>query len=99
KTAISMLYFYESLKNSKLETAVKQAQILTMEEKYSEITNKFKIDLTSYPLAFWRGIACFRSPKIIKTEFGNEVKNKLTINDELPFFNKDQDFLYNIINK
>lgn len=98
-TAISMACFYELLKKYSAEKVLRITKTLTVDEKYDLLMKECDVDLQSYPLAFWRGIACYRTPKLIKTTFGDEIKNKLTIDDELPFFNKDQVFLNNILKK
>jgi len=98
-TAISMACFYELLKKHNVDKVLKIMKNLTIDEKYDLLIKECDIDLNSYPLAFWRGIACYRAPKLIKTQFGDEMKNKLTINDELPFFNKDHSFLFDILKK
>jgi len=98
-TAISMACFYELLTKYNVEKVLRITKNLTIDEKYDLLMKECDVDLQSYPLAFWRGIACYRTPKLIKTTFGDEMKNKLTIDDELPFFNKDQMFLNNIFKK
>lgn len=97
--AISMLCFYELLKNNNAKRVAEILKDLSGEEKYNLLINDFKIDPTSYPLSFWRGIACYRVPKHIKTDYGLELKYKLTINDQLTLFHKDQSFLQNILKK
>lgn len=98
-TAISMACFYELLKKHNADKVIKILKNITIEDKYDLLTKECDIDLQSYPLAFWRGIACYRMPKLVKTSYGEEMKNKLTIDDELPFFNKDQLFLANLLKK
>lgn len=99
QTAISMACFYELLKKYSAEKVVKIVKHLSIEEKYDILLKECDVDLQSYPLAFWRGIACYRTPKLITTAYGEEFKNKLTIDDELPFFNKEQIFLANLLKK
>lgn len=94
-TAISMACFYELLKKYEPEKVLKSLNGLSIDEKYELLTNECGISLQDYDLAFWRGMACYRVPKV----FDEEVKYKLTINDELPFFTKDQHFLNNILKK
>jgi len=97
--AISMACFYELLKIYNAEKVLKITKNLTITEKYDLLMKECDVDLQSFPLAFWRGVACYRAPKLMKTDFGEEIKYKLTINDALPFFNKDQIFLANILKK
>jgi tRNA(His) guanylyltransferase len=98
-TAISMACFYELLKKHSADKVLKLLKHLSIEEKYDILIKDCDVDLQSYPLAFWRGIACYRTPKLVTTSYGEEMKNKLTIDDELPFFNKEQIFLANLLKK
>jgi tRNA(His) 5'-end guanylyltransferase len=98
-TAISMACFYELLKKYSADKVLKIVKNLTIEDKYDLLTKECEVDLKSFDLAFWRGIACYRTPKLVKTAFGEETKNKLTIDEELPFFNKEQLFLANLLKK
>jgi tRNA(His) guanylyltransferase len=99
QTAISMACFYELLKKHSADKVLKIIKHLSIDEKYDMLVKECDVDLQSYPLAFWRGIACYRTPKLVTTAYGEEMKNKLTIDDELPFFNKEQLFLANLLKK
>jgi tRNA(His) 5'-end guanylyltransferase len=66
---------------------------LSIDEKIDLLKQEVDIDFNSYPLAFRRGVACYKVPRI--TNDGS-TKNKWTINHELPIFTKDQSFLSNI---
>lgn len=98
-TAISMACFYEMLKKHSADKVLKILKHLSVEEKYDLLIKDCDVDLQSYPLAFWRGIACYRTPKLVTTSYGEEMKNKLIIDDDLPFFNKEQIFLANVLKK
>lgn len=99
QTAISMACFYELIKKYNYDKTAKILKNLSTEEKYDLLIKECDVDLQNYQLAFWRGLACYRSPKLVSTPLGDEIKNKLIINDALPFFTKDQSFLSNIIKK
>lgn len=100
QTAISMACFYELLKKyNDADKVLKLTKHLTVDEKFNLLTRECNVDVNNYPLTFWHGMACYRAPKMIKTQYGEEVKNKLFIDDELPFFNKDQMFLAQIFKK
>lgn len=92
-SAISMIWIYELMKNNDEFDDISK---MTIEEKFDLLVNRFNIDLQKYPLAFWRGIACYRTPTLISD---NQIKNKLHINYSLPFFSKEPQFLKNILNK
>jgi tRNA(His) 5'-end guanylyltransferase len=55
-----------------------------------------EIDFNNFPVPFRRGIACYRAPKIINMGGDEKIKNKLTIDMELPLFTKDHEFLGNL---
>ena len=93
QTAIYMACFYELLKKYDVDKVLKILKNLSIEEKYDLLLKEFNIDLHDYPLAFWRGMACYRVKKLVDDKY----KLKLTINDKLPFFSKDQIFLQDII--
>lgn len=95
-TAISTACFYELLKKHPANEIFNIIENLSMEEKYDLLFKEANIKPESFPLGFWRGIACYRAPKVIETQYGKEIKNKLFIDDELPSFNKDQTLLNNI---
>lgn len=98
-TAIAMLCFYELLKRHKPNSAIDILRELSTKEQYSLLVDDYELDLSNYPVSFWRGLACYRVQKEIETDFGNETRMKLSINDELKFFNKDQSFLLDILKK
>lgn len=97
QTAIDMATFYELLRIHPTEKVLQMTKHLTIDEKYNLLMKTGDVDLQSWPLAFWRGFACYRTSQLTKTNFGEEIKYKLTINDQLPFFDKDKEFLCNIL--
>lgn len=70
---------------------------LTIDEQIDLLQDEFKIDYYQYPLAFRRGIACYRVPQVIENKSGRETRNKLFVNLELPQFSKNSDFLFDIL--
>ncbi len=92
QTAISMAIFYELLKKQSVEQVLNITKNLTIDEKYDLLLKQYDIDLQSFPLHYWRGTACYRASKLIKTDFGEEIRYKLIIDDKLPFFDKDKLF-------
>lgn len=65
---------------------------LTSDEKIDLLKQECEVNFNDYPLAFRRGAACYKIPKV--TDHG--VKNVWTLNSELPIFTRDQSFLSNI---
>lgn len=97
--AISMSCFYELLKKYDLETTLSIINNKTIDEKYEILFKECRVNLQTYPLGFWRGIACYRGPKKIETPTGTEIRHKLLIDTNLPFFTKEPDFLIDILKK
>ncbi len=89
-------YFLSSKYGAQI--AKQNLEFKTDDEKYDLLVRELKVDPKNYPKSFWKGIACYRSPKKTKNAYGQEeVRNKLTINHDLPTFSKDQDFVFDII--
>ena len=66
---------------------------LSIDEKINLLSQECDIDFNRYPNAFKRGIACYRSQKVMED---GTVKNKWTQNLNIPIFSKDQAFLSNL---
>ncbi len=93
-TALSQACFYELLK---LHPADKAKQMLagkSPKEKSEILYDECKIDFNNYPLPFKRGVGAYRSPKL--NPRSKEIKHKLVINDELPLFSHEKDWLFSI---
>ena len=67
---------------------------LTSDEKIDLLLQECDINFNDYPIAFRRGAASYRAPKLINNDI---VKNKWIINEELPIFTQDNSFLVNIV--
>jgi tRNA(His) 5'-end guanylyltransferase len=92
-TALSMACFYELLKNHSPETVQQTLSEKSPQAKAEILFEECNIDFNNYPLPFRRGFACYRVPRVINTAEGEEIKNKLTIDMEIPLFTKNHDFL------
>jgi hypothetical protein len=91
-TSIQFACFYELLKKYD-KTYIKEMMTgLSFDEKVEILQQECDVDFNQYPIPFRRGIACYKVPKVI----GDSMKNKWTINTELPIFTKEQSFLNNI---
>lgn len=89
--------YFELLRKYKPETVREALLNKTSEEKIEILMNETKINYNNYPLPFRRGFGCYRTPRIIKTNEQNTVKDKLFIDDEVPIFSQDYEFLSNIL--
>jgi tRNA(His) 5'-end guanylyltransferase len=93
--SVSMACFHELLK--KYNSSFKVKEMLynkTTSEKIDILKKECDISMDLYPSSFTKGVACYRIPKIIN----DEIKNKITIDTELPIFTQDHSYLKNILN-
>lgn len=93
QNAIQASCFYELIKKYKKETIKEMMVGLTIDEKIDLLHQERNVNFNEYPASFKRGVACYRSPKIINNDV---VKNKWIINKELPIFTQDHSLLVNI---
>jgi tRNA(His) 5'-end guanylyltransferase len=91
-TSIQFACFYELLKKYDKLLIRDMIQRLSFDEKVELLQQECDVDFNQYPIAFRRGIACYKVPKVV----GDMMKNKWTINTDLPIFTKDQSFLNNL---
>lgn len=91
-TSIQFACFYELLKKHDKNSIKEMMQGLSFDGKVELLQQECEVDFNKYPISFRRGTACYKIPKLI----GDTMKNKWTVNTELPIFTKDQSFLSNI---
>ncbi len=94
--SISLACFHELLKKYNFDTVKSTLTGRSPEEKLEILNDECNVNYNDYPLAFKRGIACYRVPKLITTKSGETFKNKWAIDTSLPIFSKDDDLLANI---
>jgi tRNA(His) 5'-end guanylyltransferase len=94
QTALQLACFYELLKKYNKDTIKDMLSGLTSDEKIDLLLQECDINFNDYPIAFRRGAASYRAPKLINNDI---VKNKWIINEELPIFTQDNSFLVNIV--
>lgn len=93
-TSLDFACFYELLnKNFDKQNIKEMLYGLSADEKIELLKQECDIDFHCYPIEFRRGIACYRVPISIN----DTIKYKWFINNNLPIFTKDQNFLNNII--
>ena len=91
-TSIQLACFYELLKIYDKPYIKEITQGLSFDEKIDLLQQECNVDFNEYPIAFRRGVACYKVPQVM----GDIMKNKWAINADLPIFTKDQSFLGNI---
>jgi tRNA(His) 5'-end guanylyltransferase len=92
-STLTIAAFYELLKKYDLKVVQKMIVNKSASEKIEILMDKCNINYDSYPLPFKRGIASYRVPRVVQTADGEELKNKLIVDMELPLFVKEHDFL------
>jgi tRNA(His) 5'-end guanylyltransferase len=96
-TSLYVAAFYELLNKYDLNTVQNMLIGKTVQEKIDLLYNETSIRFDEYPTSFVRGFACYRSPKIFHLPDGDIVKNKLSIDLDIPIFSKDYEFLSGIL--
>lgn len=92
-SSIQFACFYELLQKEHDKHHIREMlNGLSIDEKIDLLAQECKINFNDYPMAFRRGVACYRVPKMN----GEQIKYKWIINGETPIFTKDQSFLSNI---
>ena len=91
-TSIQSACLYNLLNKYDKNTIKDMLTGLSIDEKIDLLHQECDIKYNDYPLAFRRGIAAYKVPKVVD----GTMKNKWHLNDELPIFTKDQSFLSNI---
>jgi len=92
-TSIQFSCFYELLKKYDKHHIKEMLSGLSIDEKIDLLQQECSVSFNDYPVAFRRGVAAYKVPRIIDD---GTMKNKWSINAELPIFTKDQSFLSNI---
>lgn len=93
-TSIQFACYYGMIKMHDKNTIKEMLSGLNIDEKVDLLQQECGVDFNEYPVAFRRGVACYRVPKVMED---GSVKNKWTLNGELPLFTKDQSFLSNLL--
>lgn len=66
------------------------------DEKIQLLLQECDVDFNEYPSIFRRGVACYRTPKVFHVDNTDVIKNKWTLNTELPIFTREHSFLNQI---
>jgi len=94
QSSIHFACFYELLKLYNKDEIREMLIGTSLDEKINLLKQELSIDFNKYPMAFRRGVACYRSPKIMD----GTLKHKLVLNRDLPIFTREHLFLSNIFN-
>lgn len=88
--------FYELIKKYNKNEIKEMLNDTSIDDKINLLKQECDIDFNNYPVAFRRGVACFKGPKIVNYQGENLLKNKWILHSQLPIFTSDQTFLKNI---
>lgn len=92
-TSVQFACFYELLGKKFDKHHIREMLTgLSVDEKIDLLDQECGVNFNEYPMAFKRGVGCYKVPKVN----GGIVKNKWMLNPDLPIFTKDQSFLSNI---
>jgi tRNA(His) guanylyltransferase len=94
--SVQLACFFELSKKFEKNNVKNMLSGATIDEKIDLLKRECGINYNEYPAAFIRGIGCYRTPKIMNIDGIEQIKNKLTIDVELPIFTREHDFLGNI---
>lgn len=96
QTSVHFACFYELLKKYDKNDIKEMLAGTTIDDKINLLQQECNIDFNEYPIAFRRGVACYRAPKVIVFEGKETIKNKWVLNTDLPIFTKEHSFLGSI---
>lgn len=93
QSSIHFACFYELLKKYNKEEIKEMLTGTSLDEKIDLLNQECDIDFNEYPVEFRRGVACYRSPKLVEE---GVLKHKWSLNSDIPIFTRDHSFLGNI---
>lgn len=95
--SIEFACLYELLKKGFHKNEIKELMNgLDFDGKIELLKDETGIIFIDYPMKFRRGIVCYRSPQVIKIGEEEMIKSKWKLDDNVPIFASDKQFLSNI---
>jgi tRNA(His) 5'-end guanylyltransferase len=91
--AVQAACFFELIKKYDRHVIREMLSGLSLDEKIDILAQETSISFEDLPVAFRRGIALYRAPRVIN----ETVKNRWVSNVDLPIFSKETAFLGNIL--
>lgn len=95
--AISLTCFHELSKKYDIETVKQTLYEKSSAAKLEILSETCGIDFEMLPAAFRRGVAAYRILKIMENDGLQQIRPRLIIDEDLPVFSKDQEFLHQIL--
>lgn len=93
KTSIQAACFYELIKSYNKSDIKEMLLDTSFDDKINLLKQECGVDYNSYPLAFRRGVACYRTPQIVQYQGQQSLKNKWFLDMDIPIFTKEHKFL------
>ena len=97
QSSVQLACFYELLKKYNKNDIRDMLTGIDQNEKIQLLQQECGVDFNDYPMAFKRGVACYRTPQIVTFNDTEVIKNKWILNTDLPIFTREHSFLNNII--
>lgn len=96
QSSVQFACFFELLKKYDRNTIKDMLFSASINDKIDLLQQECHINFDDYPAAFRRGVACYKAPKITIYEGKEVIKNKWTLNDNIPIFTQEHSFLNSI---
>jgi tRNA(His) guanylyltransferase len=91
-SSLQFACFYSLSKKFDKQSIKDMLSGLSLDEKHDLLLQECGVNFNDYATPFKRGVACYKSPKLID----GILKNKWSIDLNLPIFTKDLSFLQNL---
>lgn len=98
KNSISCACFYEVGNKIGRKTAQKKMHGLNQKQQQELLFQETNINWNNYPTKFKRGIGCYKIEKEMAYEGNTFLRNSWHLDEDLPVFAQDQDFLWKVLN-
>lgn len=96
QTAVQSACLYELIKKFNKNDIKEMLSGTSYDEKINLLSQECGINFNDYPLAFRRGVACYRSPQVVQYNGTESIKNKWVLDAEIPIFTREHSFLSQI---
>jgi tRNA(His) 5'-end guanylyltransferase len=96
--SVRLACFYELLRKFRKHEIEEMLMDTSLEDKIKILRDEAGIDYYDYPVEYRRGVACYRRPETINFNGEDIVKEKWSLQNDVPLFS-EKDFLQGIIKK
>lgn len=96
-TSIQYACLYEMLKKYNKNDIKEMLSGNSNDEKIALLQQECGVDFNEYPVAFRRGVACYRAPTVVNYAGEQTTKHKWVLDVNIPIFTKEHSFLGQIL--